>query len=179
MGLHQSVAGRLRQRIREERERHGWSQARFATKVSERGLVIHPSTIAKIEMGKRAVHVDELSTFADIFGTSIDALVGRRGASTDLAWAASKLTSNAQKMATDLDALRTRLRGAYDDVRAAVGPGGEAVDNLLEHAGSAILQLSTAQDWLNRLANQFPLPTDFGPTTKGEEVAGPKLPGRD
>jgi transcriptional regulator with XRE-family HTH domain len=139
------VAGRLRQRIREERERHGWSQARFATKVSERGLVIHPSTIAKIEMGKRAVHIDELSTFADIFGTSIDALVGRRGdLSTDLAWAASKLTSNAQKMATDLDALRTRLRGAYDDVRPRSGLDGEAVDNLLEHAGSAILQLSTA-----------------------------------
>jgi transcriptional regulator with XRE-family HTH domain len=97
----------LRQRICDERERHGWSQVAFATKVSERGLVLHASTIAKIETGKRAVHIDELDIFADIFGMSMDALVGRRGDSSDLAWAASKLTSNAQKMAGDLDALRT------------------------------------------------------------------------
>jgi hypothetical protein len=128
----------------------------MAVQMTGRGVLVYPSTIAKIEAGKRAVQVNELSVYADLFGTSIDTLVGR--ANSDLAWAVSKLTSNAQKMAADIEGLSRRLRSEFDDVRATVGVGGEAVDELFAVAGSTILQLVVAQDWLNKLANQFPLP---------------------
>jgi len=152
----QSVSERLRARLRDERERHGWSMRVMATQLTNRGVIVHPSTIAKIEGGKRGVQADELSAFADLFGTSADILLGR--ANSDLAWAVSRLTSNAQKMAADIEGLSRRLRSEFDDVRATVGPGGDAVDELFAVAGSTILQLVVAQDWLNKLANQFPLP---------------------
>lgn len=116
------------------------------------------TAIVRIEAGERAIHIGEVSALADAFGTSIDALVGRsrRG---ELATAASNLTANAQKMANEIERMQIRLRDEYDDVREAVSIGGAAVTNLLEFGGSAILALSNARDWLNRLANQFPIPT--------------------
>lgn len=118
----------------------------------------HQSRVAKIEAGDRAVYTDELAKLASVFGTSADSLMGlRRGG--ELATAAGNLTANAQKMAAEIERMQVRLRSEYDDVREAVSVGGAAVTNLLEFGGSAILALSNARDWLNRLANQFPIPT--------------------
>jgi hypothetical protein len=60
---------RLRLRLRDERERHGWSQVALAEMVTRSGVVCHTSTIAKIESGFRAVRVEELKIFADLFMT--------------------------------------------------------------------------------------------------------------
>lgn len=148
-----SIDCRLRQRLRDERERRGWSQIDVAKK-----LDTHASTICKIEVGDRAVRVDELLAYADLFKTSTDTLLGR-GRASDLAWTAGNLTGNAQRMAGDIARMRQRLHGEYDDLRVSVIHGGEAVDHLLEVGGTALLKLGEAQEWLNRLANQFPLPT--------------------
>jgi hypothetical protein len=38
---------------------------------------VHPTTIAKIEAGDRAVRIDEATALADIFEVSLDSLLGR------------------------------------------------------------------------------------------------------
>lgn len=130
----------------------------MATLLERKGVPCYPSTVAKIECGDRAVRAVELVFYAEVFATSIDALVGRNRGS-DLVWAAGNLTSNAQKMAGEVEALHRRLVGEYDDVRAAVGRGGVVVDNLLEFASAAIGTLGAARDRLNALASQFPIPS--------------------
>lgn len=153
------VGDRLRQRLRDERERHGWSQVMLAQMLTAKGIICDAPTISRMENGDRSIHVETLSALADIFAVSIDTLIGRsRGG--ELAWAAGNLTSNAQKMAGEVDRLRTRLGSECDDVREAMSTGGAAVDSLLDLGSSALRALSSAQDWLNRLANQFPIPSN-------------------
>lgn len=158
MGKQGLIGDRLRQRLRDERERHGWSQPELAAALNQRGLLCHATTIAKIEAGSRAVRVDELAVLSEIFTVSIDMLVGRsRGG--ELAWAAGNLTSTAQKMAVDVDVMRGRLAAERDDLLQARTVGGTAVDNLLERSVTAIRALGGARDSLNGLADQFPIPT--------------------
>lgn len=158
MGKQGQIGDRLRQRLRDEREHHGWSQAALAAAVRRRGLLCHETTIAKIEAGSRAVRVDELTVLSEIFTVSIDMLVGRNR-SGELAWAAGNLTAAAQKMATEIDAMRSRLASDRDDLVQARTIGGSAVDNLLERAVTSIRALAGARDCLNGLADQFPIPT--------------------
>lgn len=121
-----------------------------------RDIYVHKSTITKIEKGDRGIRLDMLWAFADIYGISVDALLGRSGRSGDLAWAVSKLTANAQKAAADIESVSTRLRSEYDDVWAMMGRDSKA--ELLKIGGTALMRLSGARDALNALANQFPLP---------------------
>ena len=95
----------LRDNLRNERERRKLTQTQVAEMLLTRVRSMHTSTVAKIEAGTRAVHADELSAYADIFGVSVDALLGRTRDGTDLAWAVAKLTSSAQKTASEVHAL--------------------------------------------------------------------------
>lgn len=113
--------------------------------------------VVRIENGERAVHPDELHAYAELFRLSVDTLLGR-GRRTDLAYAANNLASNAQRMAGEIGALRDRLRGGLEDVRDATTSGGIAGSNLIQIAGTTLIRLGEAQEWLNRLANQFPIP---------------------
>jgi transcriptional regulator with XRE-family HTH domain len=136
------IYDQFRQRLRDERERRGWSQQKVADL-----LAAH---------GSRGIRLDMLWAFADIYGVSVDALLGRSGRSGDLAWAVSKLASNAQKAATEVDMVAHRLRTEYDEVRAMCRNDELP---LLEVGGSALMQLSLASSALSHLADQFPLPT--------------------
>ena len=59
-------------RLRYERERRGWTQADVAQRLSERGIVLHATAIAKIEQRDarrpRVIRLDEAAAIADIFG---------------------------------------------------------------------------------------------------------------
>lgn len=133
--------------------------------MSARGYAMYDTTIAKIETGLRTVNAAELGAFADLLGVAADVLIAR-SSSGDLAWSVSKLTSGAQKMAGEVTAISERLRNDYDDVRMVVGdPTSESLIHLFECVGSATLRLTDASGALNRVANQFPLPTDHGPAS--------------
>lgn len=95
---------------------------------------------------------------------SADALLGSETA-TDLAWAVSKLTASAQKIAGEVSTLRLRLINEAEDVHHYADDF-HAVD-IKEATYAAAAALENARCSLNRLANQFPLPTDFGPASKG------------
>ena len=54
-------------------------QRELADKLADKGINMHWTTIAKIEKGgERSVRIDEAAAFADVFGVSVDHLLGRR-----------------------------------------------------------------------------------------------------
>jgi transcriptional regulator with XRE-family HTH domain len=146
-----SSTERLRQRIRDERERRGWSQHALGAKLS-----VHSTAITRIEQGSRAIQVDELIALADIFGLSVDALLGRNPGTSDVLWAVSKLTSNAQKIAGEIVNLQLRLHGDLDDVRSAGDKPG--VRDIRSATLIVIDRLDDVKTALLNLANQFPIP---------------------
>jgi transcriptional regulator with XRE-family HTH domain len=158
MGKPRTSEIRFRERVRSERECRSWSQARLAEALKDNGLpYVFPSTVAKIEAGDRAVRINEASALADIFGLSIDTLVGRPARGGDLAWAVSKLTSNAQKIAGEVSTLRLRLIAEAEDVHHYADDF-HAVD-IKEATYAAAAALEDARRSLAHLANQFPFPT--------------------
>lgn len=67
---------RFGRRVRTEREKRGWTQADLASRLSEFGLALHPSAIAKIELRDvdrpRAIRLDEAEVIARVFGLTVD-----------------------------------------------------------------------------------------------------------
>lgn len=124
------------------------------------GLGFHASGIAKIEAGDREVRITELAAFADLFGASADAMLGRVSGTTDVLWAASKLTDNAQKAAADIVALKERT---HEDAKTlwtfAEREGqGNAAKRLVDPAVKACAALEAARVKLVALGHEFPLP---------------------
>jgi transcriptional regulator with XRE-family HTH domain len=67
----------LAQRIKDEREARGWTQASLAARMTVEGCAIDQSAIFKTETGNppRRVTVDELVALSRVFGISLDELV--------------------------------------------------------------------------------------------------------
>ena len=81
MGLRELTDSQFGKRVREERERRGWSQEELAKRLTDKGILVYSSTIAKIESEKRprAARLGEAVGIADLFELSVDALLGRQG----------------------------------------------------------------------------------------------------
>jgi transcriptional regulator with XRE-family HTH domain len=63
---------------RQAREDKGWSQAYVAKKLKAKGIDnMHPTTVAKLEAGDREVKLDEAAALADLYGKSLDAMLGK------------------------------------------------------------------------------------------------------
>ncbi len=72
-------------RVREMRERYGWSQQRLAKAMSARGLAIganmaapmhiDPSGVTRLERGDRQIRLDEAVLLAEIFDTTVDGML--------------------------------------------------------------------------------------------------------
>jgi transcriptional regulator with XRE-family HTH domain len=81
MGSRELTESRFGKRVRAERSRQGWSQEELARRLTDRGIPVHASTIAKIEAEKkpRATRLGEAVAIADLFGLSVDVLLDREG----------------------------------------------------------------------------------------------------
>lgn len=66
------------QKLKELRERNGWSQKELAKK-----LDVKQSTIAAYEAGRNEPKIDTLLRITDLFHVSLDYLFGRQDASGD------------------------------------------------------------------------------------------------
>ena len=75
-------------------------------------------TIAKIEAGDRTVRIDEATAIADLFGLSLDALLGRKGMEDDRSHALSVLADEAQAVVPELMAIRDRIWRAHQELSA-------------------------------------------------------------
>ena len=65
-------------RIKELREQHGFSQRKAAEL-----LEMHTTQYQRYETGERTIPVDFLIKLADLYGVSIDYIVGRENAAND------------------------------------------------------------------------------------------------
>jgi transcriptional regulator with XRE-family HTH domain len=118
MGRKERTEDYFRKRLRSERQLRNWSQSDMAQLLSDNGTAMHSTTIAKIEAGDRTVRIDEATAIADLFGVSLDALLGRKGMEDDQSHALSVLADEAQKVLPDLMQIRERVWLAYQDLAA-------------------------------------------------------------
>lgn len=63
-------------RIKLERDALGWSTNTVSDRMNEAGYEMNPSAVWRIENGKRRVNVNEAIGFAELFGISLNNLVG-------------------------------------------------------------------------------------------------------
>lgn len=108
----------FRKRLKDERDRRGWSQEELARRLGERGVAVHASTIAKIETNARAVRLDEAAAIAELFGLSLDALLGRKVVEDDQDHAMSVVAEEAERLISVLSQISARLDRAYEDLDA-------------------------------------------------------------
>lgn len=62
-------------KVRHLRERREWSQAKLARHLSDLGLEMHQTTVAKMEAGRRPIRVSEAAAVAQALGVPVDALL--------------------------------------------------------------------------------------------------------
>ena len=161
MGTKNSVVDRFREYVRSERDRRGWSQAEMAKHLRSAGLeYMIPSTVAKIEIGERSVRIEEACTYADVFSAPIDVMFGRGDRGVDAVWAASKLSTNAQKSVAELMAMRDRLADDTRDLVTYSTSDGrfDVLQNLAESAAAAAKSIDDAATAVGKLATEFPMP---------------------
>jgi transcriptional regulator with XRE-family HTH domain len=124
MGRNQDAEYRFRKRLRDERERRKWSQAHVAKLLCDRGIQVHPTTVAKIEAGERAARIDEIAAVADIFEVSLDMLLGRSVApKNDDLYVLRALVDATAQASWQVSTIETTLRDRIAQV-VAIGPEG-------------------------------------------------------
>jgi transcriptional regulator with XRE-family HTH domain len=120
MGIQGRIGDQFRKRLKAERTRQDrkWSQEDLARMLLDRGVDgIYATTIAKIEAGDRAVRIDELTAMADIFGVSVDTLLGRkRSAQRDLYSLLDALTNAVFLARTELHRTAKTLQDRLEDI---------------------------------------------------------------
>lgn len=161
MGSQGSVGDRFRVQVSAERRRRGWSQTELSNRLREVGLLhILASTVAKIENGDRSVRIDEAHAIAQLFGVSTDALLGVSSNGSDVLWAASKLTTNAQRAIGDLIRIQKQVADDATDLAAFSGREGETgpPHPLVSSAVEASAALTAAIERISDMASEFPLP---------------------
>ncbi|MCH5641426.1 helix-turn-helix transcriptional regulator [Gordonia sp. ABSL49_1] len=83
MGRRERTEVYFRERLKTERESREWSQSAMAKMLTDNGIPMHSTTIAKIEAGDRAVRIDEAAGIAKLFDVSVDWLLGLKERTED------------------------------------------------------------------------------------------------
>lgn len=129
--------------LRNERGHRGWSQADMAKMLSDKGIPMHATTIAKIEAGDRAVKIEEAAGIADLLGVSLDRLLGRDlPPEGDLNFVLRDLRRVAQQAASHVNDTAAALRDRTTELTAFE----------FEDRDSLVADVSAAHEAL-RLAN--------------------------
>jgi transcriptional regulator with XRE-family HTH domain len=122
MGRREQTENYFGKRVKAERDRLKWSQSELAKRLSDNDIpMIHASTIAKIELGSRPTRIDEATAIADLFGVSLDALLGREGMEDEPSHAMTLLSDEAAQLIPEVVQIRERLSRAYRVLQAQFG----------------------------------------------------------
>ncbi|MGO9154344.1 helix-turn-helix transcriptional regulator [Mycobacterium sp.] len=143
--------------MKRERDRNDWSQADLSKLLQRRGLEhIYPTTVAKIESGERAVRIDEAAALADLFGVSVDALLGR-GIRHDLAYILRAVLDTARRSAEQAAAIDDALSASLVDLDALDFKGRDELEEEILRAQHAIREVHGAFSKVTK----FRLPPGF------------------
>lgn len=126
-------------RVRRGREDRRWSQAEMAKMLCDNGIEpMHATTIAKIEGGTRSVRINEALGIADLFGVSLDVLMGRNNepADTDHLAFSLRLLRDTARASSDrsLDEAREIRQHLRDVTYKFEFAGAEELERLAETA---------------------------------------------
>jgi transcriptional regulator with XRE-family HTH domain len=112
-----NMAG-FRQRITRERNKRNWSQAEVAKRLTAMGIDnVHLSTVSKIEGGDRDIKLDEAAAMAELYGVSLDALLGRKPKNQrEVRYLLDALTDAVFLSRTELHRAAKTLQDRLDDV---------------------------------------------------------------
>lgn len=183
MGKRERTEDYFRKRLKSERLNRDWSQADVAKLLSDKGVHMHPTTVAKIEAGERSVRIDEATGIADLFEMSLDALLGRAASlDDDLSYALRSLRHGARRWDAQLSPIVAELDDASAEVYAFDFDGRED----LMSAVSTLTQALIAAGLAARQIERFALPTgaaavlaDPLPDVMDQIIASPKkIPAR-
>ena len=123
--------------------------------LSDKGISMHWTTIAKIEKNDRSVRIDEAAGIADLFDTSVDALLGRKvRPGNDLAYILRAVLNTARQSAEQTAAIADALGDNLVDLDALEFNGREELENEVVRAHRDLLK---AQAVLSNVA-KFKLP---------------------
>jgi hypothetical protein len=127
----------------------------MAKMLSDKGISMHWTTIAKIEKNDRSVRIDEAAGIADLFDTSVDALLGRKvRPGNDLAYILRAVLNTARQSAEQTAAIADALGDNLVDLDALEFNGREELENEVVRAQRDLLK---AQAVLSNVA-KFKLP---------------------
>lgn len=153
MGLREQAEIRFGERVREERERRGWSQEELAKRLTDRGIEgVYASTVAKIEStGKpRAVRLAEAAAVAELFEVSLDTLLGRTtNPPNDRAFTLRGVLDTAQQCSSQLHGIENTLSERFMELRNL---DFEGLEELQTEAAAAAKGLKVAREALARIA---------------------------
>ncbi|HME16661.1 MAG TPA: helix-turn-helix transcriptional regulator [Mycobacterium sp.] len=146
MGRRERIEDYFRKRLKDERDRREWSQAQMAELLSDiMRARVHPTTIAKIEAGDRAVRIDEATAIADIFEMSLDSLLGRTAqVDNDPTYSIRALRDKAMKYVRDVGVISRSFRDTLVDVHGLEFDGRETLESEGERAVKALDQAQRA-----------------------------------
>ena len=105
---------------------------------------MHHTTVAKIEAGDREIKLDEAVAMADLYGMSLDAILGGK---RDLDYLVEALTETVSSARTELDRTAKSLRDRMEDIPSDY----KRYDALAELAHEVVSHLDTAGKGLDGL----------------------------
>jgi transcriptional regulator with XRE-family HTH domain len=180
MGKQTRIETYFRNRLKNERERRGWSQTDMANRLSDKGIHVHMTTIAKIEAGQRAVRIDEATAIADLFEMSLDALLGRgAGLEDDLAYSLRTLREVARRARGRIPSMAAEIADARHELGNYEFRRRGQIDHIAEVATYQLTQASISL----MLLEQFTEPTAAvpeGTTVEPAEIEpGSRMTGDD
>jgi len=174
MVLNQRAESYFSKRLRSERDRRGWSQEELAKRLSDKGVHVYASTIAKIENGTRAARLNEVAAVADLLEVSLDTLLGRSvAAENDMMYVFKALLDTAHQASWQASTIESTLRdrvaelGTFDLagwVKAfrsdceraceALAEANDALENAMNPPGSGDLKRLTRKLLLDELLKE-------------------------
>ena len=141
MGSEKWTDKRFGKRVKDKREDRGWTQAEMAKRLSDKGIhPMHPTTIAKIELGERSVRINEAVGIANLFEVSLDSLLGHPSGPRQ------------HDVTYELRALRDTARKSSQEVWVAMETIREHLEELpATLVGADMVQNRGHEVWSNRL----------------------------
>ena len=156
MGKRKWAEDYFSKRVKTERERRDWSQAEMAKMLRDQGIQpMHWTTIAKIEKGERSVRIDEAAGIADLFGISVDTLLGRRAKpKSDLVHTLTNVVDTGYRASMQIHEMRSAIADRVTDLSVFDGCGDlvagcERARALLMSADDALTTLREARKMLD------------------------------
>jgi transcriptional regulator with XRE-family HTH domain len=159
-------------RLKAERERRNWTQVEMARRLADTGWPVNATVLAKIEAAnedaRRSLKVDEALAVAEVFGMSLDSLLGRTNdaeSSEELELILRTAVDTARTMANTVAGIASTFQNRFAELKTLEFTGHKQLDEAVTSARQALdvarLALDQAASELGAIA-VFPLPdNDF------------------